>query len=66
MRNLLQHIEAALWAAHDERAKAAGLQVTRLSRWSRRYRNPRVTIALAAVAARPADESVPAGLGRAA
>jgi hypothetical protein len=54
---LLARVESLLWDSHDEKAKAAGFQVVRVGRWQRRYRNPRITIALAAAAARAADES---------
>ena len=54
---LAERIEHLLWDSHDERVKAAGFQVTRTGRWQRRYRHPRITIALAAAAARAADET---------
>ncbi len=54
---LLARVESLLWDAHDENAKAAGMQVTRTGRWQRRYRNPRIAIALAAVAARTAERN---------
>ncbi len=54
---LLARVESLLWDSHDETAKAAGFQVARTGRWQRRYRHPRFAIALAAAAARAADES---------
>jgi hypothetical protein len=50
-------IESALWDRHDARAVAAGFQVTRVGRWTRRYRHPRMTSALAAIAAGEADSA---------
>jgi murein endopeptidase len=55
---LLARVESRLWDAHDENAKAAGFQVTRTGRWQRRYRHPRIAIALAAAAARAADDEI--------
>lgn len=53
---LLARIESLIWDGHDEAAKAAGFSVVRTGRWQRRYRHPRITVALAAAAAREADE----------
>jgi hypothetical protein len=56
-RRILDRIEAAVWAAPDEQAAAAGFQVTRTS-WRRRtYRHPRVAAALAARAATPTSQT---------
>lgn len=57
LTRLLDHIESALWDSQDTLAAAQGWQVTRVGRWSRRYRHPRLTIALAAIAARAADRN---------
>ena len=54
---LLARVESLLWDRQDERNKAAGFQVVRTGRWQRRYRHPRIAIALAAAAARAADEA---------
>lgn len=53
---LADRVESVLWVRHDVRAVVAGLQVTRTGRWTRHYRDPRLAIALAAIAARAADE----------
>ena len=53
---LADRTERALWDGPDARAAAAGFQVVRLGRWQRRYRHPRMAMALAAVAARDVDE----------
>jgi hypothetical protein len=58
-RDLLARVESLLWDAQDEQLKAQGFQVAKPSQWTRRYRNPRITIALAAAAARTADASAP-------
>jgi hypothetical protein len=49
---LADRIETALWGRQDTAAAALGFQVTRVTRWTRRYRHPRLAIALAARAAR--------------
>ena len=50
--SLADRIEAALWHRQDTAAAARGWQVTCVTRWRRRYRHPRLAIALAARAAR--------------
>jgi hypothetical protein len=55
-RDLLAAVEARLWDVHDEHLKAKGFQVAKPSRWTRRYRNPRIVVALAAAAARLAED----------
>jgi hypothetical protein len=54
---LADRIESALWDRQDTLAAAQGWQITRVGRWTRRYRHPRLTISLAAVAARAADRN---------
>jgi hypothetical protein len=56
-RGLLARVEALLWDTHDEQLKGYGFQVAKPSPWTRRYRNPRIVIALATAAARIAEDN---------
>ncbi len=58
--SLADWIEAALWCRQDTAGAARGWQITRVGRWHRRYRNPRLAIALAARAARAHNDDRPA------
>lgn len=67
MAGLLNRVEAVLWDGPDERARTAGLVVTRVGRWQRRYHHPLFSpVVVAASAAWEAAGSAPAGLERAA
>jgi hypothetical protein len=57
LTSLADRIESALWGRQDILAAAQGFQVARVGRWTRRYRHPCLTIALAARAARDADRA---------
>jgi len=56
LTRLADRAERLVWLRHDARAVAAGMQVTRTGRWSRQYRDPRLAMALAAIAARRAAD----------
>lgn len=56
LTELADRIEAAIWNRHDVRQEAAGFQVIRLGRWTRRYRHPYLYLAIAAYAEREAAE----------
>lgn len=56
LTRLADRTERIVWLRHDVRAVAAGLQVTRCGRWTRQYRDPRLAMALNAIAARAADQ----------
>ena len=56
LARLADRAERLVWQRHDTRAVAAGMQVTRTGRWTRQYRDPRLAMALAAIAARAADQ----------
>jgi len=69
LTGLADRAERFVWLRHDARAVAAGMQVTRTGRWTRQYRDPRMAMALNAIAARAADQGAacaPTRLGRAA